>query len=130
MVFGYDEKEPVLKGISLSIQAGAKIAIIGASGSGKSTLSQLLVGFYTPTSGTIFCNGVNVVELGFSHIREEVFVVLQQPLLFNETLRFSLTMGENIDDETIWNALRMGQLATFVQTLPQGLDTPVGKMGI
>lgn len=130
LVFGYDEKEPVLKGISLSIQAGAKIAIIGASGSGKSTLSQLLVGFYTPTSGTIFCNGVNVVELGFSHIREEVFVVLQQPLLFNETLRFNLTMGENIDDETIWNALRMGQLATFVQTLPQGLDTPVGKMGI
>ncbi len=130
LVFGYDEKEPVLKGISLSIQAGAKIAIIGASGSGKSTLSQLLVGFYTPTSGTIFYNGVNVVELGFAHIREEVFVVLQQPLLFNETLRFNLTMGENIDDETIWNALRMGQLATFVQTLPQGLDTPVGKMGI
>lgn len=130
LVFGYDEKEPVLKGISLSIQAGAKIAIIGASGSGKSTLSQLLVGFYTPTSGTIFYNGVNVVELGFAHIREEVFVVLQQPLLFNETLRFNLTMGENIDDETIWNALTMGQLATFVHTLPQGLDTPVGKMGI
>lgn len=130
LVFGYDEKEPVLKGVSLSIQAGAKIAIIGASGSGKSTLSQLLVGFYTPTSGTIVYNGVNVVELGFSHIREAVFVVLQQPLLFNETLRFNLTMGENIDDESIWNALAMGQLATFVQTLPQGLDTPVGKMGI
>ncbi len=130
LIFGYDEKEPTLKGITLSMDAGAKIAIIGASGSGKSTLSQLLVGFYTPTSGTIFYNGVNVVELGFAHIREAVFVVLQQPLLFNETLRFNLTMGETIDDETIWNALAMGQLAAFVHTLPQGLDTPVGKMGI
>ncbi len=130
LIFGYDEKEPILKGITLSMDAGAKIAIIGASGSGKSTLSQLLVGFYTPTSGTIFYNGVNVVELGFAHIREAVFVVLQQPLLFNETLRFNLTMGETIDDETIWNALAMGQLAAFVHTLPQGLDTPVGKMGI
>ncbi len=130
LIFGYDEKEPILKGITLSMDAGAKIAIIGASGSGKSTLSQLLVGFYTPTSGTIFYNGVNVVKLGFAHIREAVFVVLQQPLLFNETLRFNLTMGETIDDETIWNALAMGQLAAFVHTLPQGLDTPVGKMGI
>lgn len=130
LVFGYDEKEPVLKGISLSIQAGAKIAIIGASGSGKSTLSQLLVGFYTPTSGNIFYNGVNAVELGFAHIREVVFVVLQQPLLFNETLRFNLTMGEHITDETLWDALTMAQLASFVHTLPQGLDTPVGKMGV
>ncbi|MGZ8546872.1 MAG: ABC transporter ATP-binding protein, partial [Sulfuricurvum sp.] len=130
LVFGYDENEPVLKGLNLSIKAGAKVAIIGASGSGKSTLSQLLVGFYPPTSGTILYNGINVREIGFASIRNEVFVVLQQPLMFNETLRFNLTMGDEIRDETIVEALRIAQLEEFVINLPLGLETQVGKFGI
>lgn len=130
LVFGYDEKEPVLKGLNLSIQAGAKVAIIGASGSGKSTLSQLLVGFYPPTSGTILYNGIDVQEIGFASIRNKVFVVLQQPLMFNETLRFNLTMGDNITDDAIHEALRIAQLEDFVTSLPLGLETQVGKFGI
>ncbi len=130
LVFGYDEKEPVLKGLNLSIQAGAKVAIIGASGSGKSTLSQLLVGFYPPTSGTILYNGIDVQEIGFAFIRNEVFVVLQQPLMFNETLRFNLTMGDNVTDDVIYEALRIAQLEDFVTSLPLGLETQVGKFGI
>jgi len=130
LVFGYDENEPVLKGVNISIKAGAKVAIIGASGSGKSTLSQLLVGFYPPTSGTIEYNGVEVHKIGFASIRNEVFVVLQQPLMFNETLRFNLTMGDEISDETIFEALRIAQLEDFVQTLPLALETQVGKFGI
>ncbi|HEX5711503.1 MAG TPA: ABC transporter ATP-binding protein [Sulfuricurvum sp.] len=128
--FGYDENEPVLKGVNLSIQAGAKVAIIGASGSGKSTLSQLLVGFYPPTTGTIRYNGIDVREIGFASIRNVVFVVLQQPLLFNETLRFNLTMGDDISDDTIYEALRIAQLEDFVANLPLGLETQVGKFGI
>lgn len=130
LVFGYDEKEPVLRGINLDIASGSTVAIIGASGSGKSTLSQLLVGFYLPTSGTIFYNGVSADEIGFATIRSEVFVVLQQPLMFNDTLRFNLTMGDAIDDDEILNALRIAQLSEFVSGLPQGLDTQVGKFGI
>ncbi len=105
LVFGYDENEPVLKGVNLSIKAGAKVAIIGASGSGKSTLSQLLVGFYPPTSGDILYNGIHVDDIGFASIRNEVFVVLQQPLMFNETLRFNLTMGDAISDEKIFEGI-------------------------
>lgn len=130
LVFGYDEKEPVLKGINLSIRAGSTVAIIGASGSGKSTLSQLLVGFYPPTSGDIFYNAVSVNEIGFSRVRDEVFVVLQQPLMFNDTLRFNLTMGDEIEDEKILYALNIAQLSEFVSTLPQGIETQVGKFGI
>ncbi len=130
LVFGYDENEPVLKGLNLSIKAGAKVAIIGASGSGKSTLSQLLVGFYPPTSGTILYNGVDVREIGFASIRNNVFVVLQQPLMFNETLRFNLTMGDDIHDDLIYGALRIAQLEEFVINLPLGLETQVGKFGI
>lgn len=130
LVFGYDEKEPVLRGINLDIASGSTVAIIGASGSGKSTLSQLLVGFYLPTSGTIFYNDISADEIGFATIRSEVFVVLQQPLMFNDTLRFNLTMGDAIDDDEILNALRIAQLSEFVSGLPQGLDTQVGKFGI
>jgi ATP-binding cassette, subfamily C, bacterial len=130
LVFGYDEKEPVLRGLNIDISAGTTVAIIGASGSGKSTLSQLLVGFYSPSSGDILYNGVSVKDIGFSRVREAVFVVLQQPLMFNDTLRFNLSMGDEISDEAIWNALNLAQLETFVRTLPQGLETQVGKLGI
>ncbi|MDO9306205.1 MAG: ABC transporter ATP-binding protein [Sulfuricurvum sp.] len=130
LVFGYDENEPILKGLNLQIQAGSKVAIIGASGSGKSTLSQLLVGFYPPTSGTILYNDIPVEEIGFPAIRDEVFVVLQQPLMFNETLRFNLTMGDEINDEEIYKALSIAQLSQFVGDLPLGLETQVGKFGI
>ncbi|MDD2837501.1 MAG: ATP-binding cassette domain-containing protein, partial [Sulfuricurvum sp.] len=130
LIFGYDPSEPVLKGLNLKIGGGKKVAIIGASGSGKSTLSQLLVGFYPPTSGEIVYNGMSVRGIGFSRIRDEVFVVLQQPLMFNDTLRFNLTMGDDIGDDAIAEALRIAQLEEFITTLPMGLETQVGKLGI
>lgn len=130
LFFGYDPSEPVLKNLSLSIGAGKKVAVIGASGSGKSTLSQLLVGFYPPTSGDIRYNGVSVQEIGFARIRDAVFVVLQQPLMFNESLRFNLTMGDDISDDSIYEALRIAQLYDFIATLPNGLETQIGKLGI
>lgn len=130
LVFGYGENDPVLKGVTITIEAGKTVAIIGASGSGKSTLSQLLVGFYPPTSGEIFYNGVSAEEIGYSHIRDAVFVVLQQPLMFNGTLRFNLTMGDEVSDEKIWNALDIAQLSSFVNNLPDALETEVGKFGI
>lgn len=130
LVFGYDPDRPVLRGVTLDVVRGGRIAVIGASGSGKSTLAQLLVGFYPPTAGDIVYNGLSVREIGFERVRANVFVVLQQPLMFNDTLRFNLTMGDAIDDAAIWNALQIAQLEPFVRTLPQGLETQVGKFGI
>ena len=130
LVFGYDPDRPVLRGVTLDVARGGRIAVIGASGSGKSTLAQLLVGFYPPTAGDIVYNGLSVREIGFERVRANVFVVLQQPLMFNDTLRFNLTMGDAIDDAAIWNALQIAQLEPFVRTLPQGLETQVGKFGI
>lgn len=130
LVFGYNPAEPILKRIDLNIPAGCKVAIIGASGSGKSTLAQLLVGFYPPDAGDIYYNEMNVTSVGLPRVREAVFVVLQQPLMFNDTLRFNLTMGDAVSDTAIWEALRIAQLEAFVRGLDNGLDTPVGKFGI
>lgn len=130
LVFGYGNNDPVLNGVNITLEAGKTVAIIGASGSGKSTLSQLLVGFYPPSSGDILYNGMSVKEIGFSKIRNEVFVVLQQPLMFNDTLRFNLTMGDSFNDEQIFKALDIAQLCEFVSSLPRGLETKVGKFGI
>lgn len=130
LVFGYRADEPILKGLNLTIPAKSTVAIIGASGSGKSTLSQLLVGFYPPTSGEIYYDGISINEIGFSAVRDAVFVVLQQPLMFNDTLRFNLTMGDDVSDEEIFQALNIAQLTSFIETLPDGLETQIGKFGI
>lgn len=127
IVFGYNE--PILKGINISIKAGTT-AIIGSSGSGKSTLVQLLVGFYTPQEGEIYYNEIASKEISLSSIRSKVFVVLQSPLMFNDTLEFNLTMGESFNKDKIWNALKIAQMSEYVKTLKDGLDTQVGKFGI
>lgn len=129
--FSYIKNKKVLSGISLDIKHGSKIALIGASGSGKTTLAQVISGFYEKQSGELKYNGIDIEELDKSSLRERVFLVLQMPILFNSTLRFNITMGnENITDEEIYKALEMAQLSFAVNDMKDGLDTVVGKHGI
>lgn len=129
--FSYNENKKILSGISLDIKNGSKIALIGASGSGKTTLAQVISGFYEKQSGELKYNGIDIEELDKSSLRERVFLVLQMPILFNATLRFNITMGnEKITDEKIYKALKMAQLSFAVNDMKEGLDTIVGKHGI
>ena len=128
--FSYADGRSVLKGISLQIEAGAKVALIGPSGSGKTTLAKVLCGFYPPKEGELFFNEVSLSDIGLEVLRKNLFVVLQQPILFNDTLRFNLTMGDAYSEEKIRGALDIAQLHHFLQELPQGLDTLVGKGGV
>ncbi|MFA7069476.1 MAG: ABC transporter ATP-binding protein [Sulfurimonas sp.] len=128
LIFGYTK--PILKGVSIDIKGAQTTAIIGSSGSGKSTLAQLLVGFYEPQSGEIYYNGINSKDISLASIREKVFVVLQSPLMFNDTLEFNLSMGKNFTKDEIWNALKIAQMSEYVKTLKDGLNTQVGKFGI
>lgn len=127
--FAYRD-EPVLDGLNLLIQAGEKVAIVGASGGGKSTLVQLLLGLYTPQAGTIRFGGVRQQEIGLTGIRDNVAVVLQHPALFNDTVRANLSMGCTVTDDECWHALGIAQLADTVRGLPQGLDSVVGRSGV
>ncbi|MFA6760845.1 MAG: ABC transporter ATP-binding protein [Sulfuricurvum sp.] len=128
--FSYNKDSTTLEGVSLKIDAGEKVAIIGASGSGKTTISQLIAGFYEKSSGDILYNGISIDEIDKHSLRERIFLVLQMPILFNNTLRFNITMGDNFSDEEIHEALRIAQLSDMLKSMPNGLETMVGKMGV
>ena len=129
--FSYKEDKLTLKDISFDIKSGEKIAIIGASGSGKTTIAHIIAGFYSKTSGDILYNNISINDLDRQSLRENIFLVLQMPILFNNSLRFNITMGnENISDEEIFKALKIAQLYDSVESMPDKLDTLVGKHGI
>ncbi len=129
--FGYVSDKEILHDISFKIQAKEKIALIGASGSGKTTLAQLISGFYTKNSGDILYNDISIQNLQRETIRENIFLVLQMPILFNNTLRFNITMGnKDIKDDEIFEALKIAQLKEMIKNMPDGLETIVGRHGI
>lgn len=127
--FSYND-EPVLNGINLKIKAGEKIALVGASGGGKSTLAQALIGLYQANQGMIYFNDTPINQIGLDVVREHVATVLQHPALLNASIRDNLTLGRNIDDRELWEALELAQLKATVLELEQGLDTVVGRQGV
>ncbi len=131
MFFSYNIEKPLLEDISIDIKPKEKVALIGASGSGKTTLAQVLAGFYSKTKGDIKYNNISIDNLDRNSLRDEIFLVLQMPILFNNTLRFNITMGdESISDEEIFKALEIAQLKDTVLQMSNKLDTLVGKHGI
>ncbi|MCW8880931.1 MAG: ABC transporter ATP-binding protein/permease [Sedimenticola sp.] len=128
--FRYGDGPLVLDNLSLTIKAGEKVALVGASGGGKTTLVQIILGLYPPESGTLYFNGVPVTEIGMDKVREHVATVLQQPALFNDSVRINLTLGKPYSDEKLWRALEIAQLDETIRDLDQGLDTRVGRDGI
>lgn len=128
--FSYNNENKVLDNLSLHIPAGKKVALVGASGGGKSTLIQLLIGVYRQNSGSIRFNDELTEDIGFEVIRDKIAVVLQQPILFNDTLRHNLTLGGNFDEMSLWRALEVAQLQDVISQLNHGLDTQAGRNGI
>lgn len=128
--FSYLDGQEVLRGLSLNIEAGQKIALVGASGGGKSTLVQVLLGLYQPKKGHVLFDGVPVEEIGLDLVRENVVTVLQHPALFNDSIRGNLTLGREYSDQQLWQALAVAQLEVFVSQLDEGLETMVGRQGV
>lgn len=128
--FSYNQQDRVLDKVSLDIKTGEKVAFVGASGGGKTTLVQVLLGLYAPQSGNVYFNNVPVTQIGMDVVREHVVTVLQHPALFNDTLRMNLTLGRELQDEQLWQALEIAQLNDVVKTMANGLDTQLGQRGV
>ncbi len=129
--FAYEDGgETVLDDVSLTIAPGEKVALVGASGGGKSTLVQALLGLYPVRAGRVLYGDAPVTEIGWEAVREHVGVVLQHPVLFNDSVRANLTLGRDVADATLWQALEIAQLHDIIAALPDGLDTVVGRQGV
>ena len=128
--FTYGKGRQVLHDISLKAEAGQKIALIGPSGSGKTTIAQIMVGFYPSHTGEILYDDVPIEKIGLPVIRENVALMLQQALFFNDSIRMNLTLSKKKSEVEIYEALKAAQLENFVRQLEDGLDTPIGKNGI
>jgi subfamily B ATP-binding cassette protein MsbA len=116
--------------VSLQVAAGESLAIVGRSGSGKSTLVNLLPRFYDATTGSVRIDGSDVREYQLPSLREQIAVVSQDVVLFNDTIRNNIAFGREVPDAAIERAAEAAHILEFVRDQPQGLDTLVGDRGM
>lgn len=129
--FSYGEKRKILKGISFSVPAGKKVAVVGPSGAGKSTIMKLLFRFYEPNSGEICIDGQPIKTLTQDSLRSHIGIVPQDTVLFNASLRENIRYGNpDAGDEEIEQVIKLAHLEAFIEKLPEGLNTTVGERGL
>ncbi|WP_081954766.1 ABC transporter ATP-binding protein [Paenibacillus graminis] len=127
--FSYNGAGWVLKDVSFVIEKGQTAAFIGETGAGKTTIISLINGFYKVQKGEILIDGVNVNDIRLDDLRRNISVVLQDVFLFSGTIRDNITLGDDIDDDTVQDALRASCAEAFVQGAPEGIGEPVTERG-
>ncbi len=120
----------VLTGISLNVEPGQTLALVGSSGAGKSTIAKLILRFYDPTAGRILLDGRDLRDLRLEAVREQIAVVLQETLVFDGTIRENIARGRLTASEAeIVRAAKAADAHEFIMSLPRGYDTTVGQRG-
>ena len=131
--FGYDIGHTdvrVLEGLTLEIQPGESVAIVGATGSGKSTITRLLLRFYDPQTGSIELDGIDLRELRLSELRRSVGVVFEDTLLFHDTVSSNIAFAKpGIDSDVVVRAAKLAGAHEFIMQLPEKYDTVLGERG-
>lgn len=131
VTFSYPAGKGVaLQGISFAVAPGEMVAIVGRSGSGKSTLVNLIPRFYDVDAGSVRVDGRDVREYRLASLREQIALVSQDVVLFNDTIRANIAFGRDVPDAAIEAAAHAAHVMEFVRELPVGLDTVVGDRGV
>ena len=131
VTFAYEGSQaPVLDNLSLKLDVGKSIAIVGPSGSGKSTLLNLILRLYVPDEGRLTIDGVDIRKVTRESLRRSMAVVFQENMLFNMSIRENIRLGkEGATDEEVVEAARKAEIHRYIMSLPQKYDTPVGERG-
>jgi subfamily B ATP-binding cassette protein MsbA len=124
------ERPAALSDINLEVRAGESLAIVGRSGSGKSTLVNLLPRFYDVIAGAVRIDGHDVREFELRNLREQIAVVSQEIVLFDDTIRNNIAFGRAVPDAEVERAAEAAHILEFVRSQPEGLDTLVGDRGM
>ncbi|MER1974463.1 SmdB family multidrug efflux ABC transporter permease/ATP-binding protein [Pseudocitrobacter faecalis] len=127
--FAYRDDRMVLQDISLSIPSRSFVALVGHTGSGKSTLASLLMGYYSPNSGEIRLGGRPLGSLSHQVLRQGVAMVQQDPVVLADSFFANVTLGRDISEAQVWQALETVQLAELARGLSDGIYTPLGEQG-
>lgn len=128
--FAYNSDSYVFQNADLLIKKGDCVGIVGASGSGKSTLCDMLLGFVTPTQGTVFVDGKDITKIYLSNLRNQIGYVGQRTFLFNDTIYNNVAYAQpNVTQEEVVNACRAAHAEEFIKELPNGYNTMVGENG-
>ncbi|MBN2905930.1 MAG: ABC transporter ATP-binding protein/permease [Rhodobacteraceae bacterium] len=129
--FGYDPDRPILHGVSISVPAGRKVAIVGPSGAGKSTIGRLLFRFYDVTGGAVTIDGQDLRDVTQASLHARIGVVPQDTVLFNDSILYNIAYGRpEASRQEIEEAARAAQIHEFITSLPRGYDTAVGERGL
>ena len=129
--FSYDSKRPILNDLSIEIQGGAKVAIVGSSGSGKSTIGRLLFRFYDVSGGSVSIDGQDIKNVTQSSLHNAIGVVPQDTVLFNDSIFYNIAYGkDNATKAEVEEAARAAQIHEFIASLPDGYGTTVGERGL
>ncbi|TBX28113.1 ABCB family ABC transporter ATP-binding protein/permease [Nioella sediminis] len=129
--FGYEDARPILKGLSFAVPPGHTVALVGPSGSGKSTIGRLLFRFYDVGSGAIRIDGQDLRSVTQASLHARIGVVPQDTVLFNDTIRYNIAYGRpDASFAEIEAAARAAKIHDFIESLPEGYETPVGERGL
>ena len=131
VTFGYDRAHPILQDVDIDAKPGQTVAFLGPPGSGKSTLINLLPRFYDVSSGRITIDGVDIRDATLESLRNNIGLVLQDPFLFNATLRENIAYGSpDASNEEIIAAAKLARIHDFIESLSEGYETWVGERGV
>jgi ABC-type multidrug transport system fused ATPase/permease subunit len=129
LVYTHETGQRLLDGVDFTLDPGRTVAVVGATASGKSTLTSLVMRLIDPQSGSIRVDGRDLRDLAPGQLAEHVALVPQSAFLFDDTVRGNVTLGADVPDEEIWDALRTAQADGFVAGLQRGLDSKLGERG-
>jgi subfamily B ATP-binding cassette protein MsbA len=129
--FAYDGAQPVLQNLSFEARPGELVAVVGSSGAGKSTLVNLIPRFYDPTAGRVEIDGTDVRRVTFRSLREQIGIVTQEIILFDDTVYNNVAYGQwGVAPDRVREAARIAHAAEFIERLPQAYETRIGERGV